>query len=122
MSESQENSTPEDSAPQVEAPEQGPDTAKTEVQGQPKTSGMTKSGLLGNLKRRQSKFRWSISIKIYLALATFVLLIMLASLLGWGSIWDMNSIQKTITQQRIPELTLAIKMGQESVALMNTAP
>ena len=68
------------------------------------------------------KFRWTIGIKMCLGLATFVLLIFLASLLGWTSILEMNDIQKTITQQRIPELSLAIKMGQESVGLMNTAP
>ena len=70
----------------------------------------------------KSKFRWTISIQIYLALATFVLLILLASLLGWISILQMNNIQKTITEERIPKLSLAIKMGQESMALMNTAP
>ena len=70
----------------------------------------------------QSKFRWTISIQMYLALATFVLLILLASLLGWISILEMNNIQKTITQEQIPKLSLAIKMGQESMALMNTAP
>ena len=86
-----------------------------------KISG-TSSRLLRNLRGEQSKFRWTISIKMYLALATFVLLIVLASLLGWNAISEMSNVQKTITQQRIPELTLAIKLGQESVALMNTAP
>ena len=86
-----------------------------------KISGRS-SRLLKNLRGKQSRFRWTISIKMYLALATFVLLIMLASLLGLNAISEMNNVQKTITQQRIPELTWAIKMGQVSVALMNTAP
>ncbi len=71
---------------------------------------------------KKSSFRWTISIQMYLGLATFVLLIFMASFLGWKSILEMNDIQKTITQQRIPELSLAIRMSQESVALMNTAP
>ncbi|MCY4645008.1 MAG: ATP-binding protein [Bacteriovoracales bacterium] len=73
---------------------------------------------LKNLKN----LRWNISTKIYLALACFVLLILLASMLGRNSILDMNEVQKTITKERIPELSLAIKMGQKSVALMNMAP
>ena len=72
--------------------------------------------------KSKSKWRWTISVKLYFGLAMFVVLILLASLLGWSSIMEMNGIQKTITQERIPELTLAIRMGQESVALMNTAP
>ena len=97
--------------------------AKSSEPSKEVSAGTTGTGLLKSLRGEvQSKFRWTISIKMYLALATFVLLIMLASLLGWNSISDMNNVQKTITQQRIPELTLAIEMGQESVALMNTAP
>ncbi|MBE8162549.1 MAG: hypothetical protein HAW63_00975, partial [Bdellovibrionaceae bacterium] len=34
----------------------------------------------------------------------------------------MNTIQRAITQERIPELSLAIKIGQESAALTEIAP
>ena len=66
--------------------------------------------------------RWTIGTQLYLSIAVFVILIFLAGFLGWKTMREMNIIQKTITQEYIPELFLAIKMGQESMALMNSAP
>ena len=54
-------------------------------------------------------------------LGVFVALIMLTSLLGRVSLLQMNDIQKHITEHHIPELSIAIGMGQESVALANIA-
>ena len=71
---------------------------------------------------KKSTFRWSIGTQLYLIIAIFVLLIFFSGLLGWNSIHEMNDIQKSITKERIPELSLAIKIGQESVALSNLAP
>ena len=71
---------------------------------------------------KKSKFRWTIGVQLYLAIGIFVLIIFFSGLIGWNSIEEMNNIQKTITQERIPELSLAIKIGQESVALTNSAP
>ena len=70
----------------------------------------------------KSTFRWSIGTRLYLTIAIFVFLIFLSGVLGWNSLHEMNSIQRNITEERIPELSLAIKMGQESVALTNSAP
>ena len=72
--------------------------------------------------KKKSTFRWTIGTQLYLTIAIFVVLIFFSGLLGWNSIHEMNDIQKTITQERIPELSLAIKIGQESVALSNSAP
>ena len=69
-----------------------------------------------------SKFRWTIGYRLYLAISVFVGLIFLSGLIGWNAISEMNDIQKTITTERIPELSLAIKMGQESVGMSNSAP
>ena len=71
---------------------------------------------------KKSTFRWTIGRRLYLAIAVFVLLIFFSGLLGWNAIHEMNDIQKTVTQERIPELSLAIKIGQESVRLSNLAP
>ena len=71
---------------------------------------------------KKLNIRWSIGTQLYLSIAVFVLLIFLAGFLGWKTMREMNIIQKTITQKYIPELFLAIKMGQESMALMNSAP
>ncbi len=69
----------------------------------------------------KKKFRFSIGLQLYVILGVFVALIMLTSLLGRVSLLQMNDIQKNITEQHIPELTIAIGMGQESVALANIA-
>ena len=71
---------------------------------------------------QKSKVRLTIGIQLYFAIAVFVALIFLAGFLGWNALHQMNGIQKTITQERIPELSSAIKIAQESVALMNSAP
>ena len=68
------------------------------------------------------KFRFSIGLQLYVILGVFVALIMLTSLLGRVSLLEMNDIQKNITEHHIPELSIAIRMGQESVALANIAP
>ena len=68
------------------------------------------------------KWRWTITIQMYLGLAIYVLLIFMASFLGWSSLQEMNDIQKTITQRSIPEFSLAINIGQQSVDLINMAP
>ena len=73
-------------------------------------------------QQKKSGFRWTIGSQLYLAIAIFVLLIFFSGLLGWNALNEMNNIQKTITQERIPELSLAIKIGQESVTLTNSAP
>lgn len=65
---------------------------------------------------------WTIGIQMYLGLFIFVTLIFIASFLGWKSLIEMNNIQKMITEKRIPELSLAIKMGQESASLIDVAP
>lgn len=70
---------------------------------------------------KDKKFRFSISLQMYVILGAFVALIMLTSLLGRASLLEMNDIQKNITEEHIPELSIAIRMGQESVALANIA-
>ncbi len=72
---------------------------------------------MGNKK----KSRFSIGLQLYVTLGVFVALIMLTSLLGRVSLLQMNDIQKNITEHHIPELSIAIGMGQESVALANIA-
>ena len=69
----------------------------------------------------KKKFRFSIGLQLYVILGVFVALIMLTSLLGRASLLQMNDIQKNITEQHIPEFSIAIGMGQESVALANIA-
>ncbi len=69
----------------------------------------------------KKKFRFSIGLQLYVILGVFVALIMLTSLLGRVSLLQMNDIQKNITGHHIPELSIAIGMGQESVALANAA-
>lgn len=69
-----------------------------------------------------NKFRFSISLQMYVIIGVFVALILIASLLGRISLSQMNDIQKNITEQQIPGLSIAIKMGQESVSLANVAP
>ena len=69
----------------------------------------------------EKKFRFSIGLQLYVILGVFVALIMLTSLLGRVSLLQMNDIQKNITEYHIPELSIAIGMGQESVALANIA-
>lgn len=66
--------------------------------------------------------RWTIGAQMYLGLSIFVILILIASFLGWKSLTEINGIQKVITEKRIPELSLAIKIGQESVSLTDVAP
>ena len=70
---------------------------------------------------KDKKFRFSIGLQLYVILGVFVALIMLTSLLGRVSLLQMNDIQKNITEHHIPELSIAIGMGQESVALANIA-
>ena len=86
-----------------------------QVESEEKTS-------LGDALEKKKNRRITISFKIYLGLATFVFLILVATLLGRNSFSELNSLQKTITEERIPELSLAIRMSQKSVALMSTAP
>ena len=69
----------------------------------------------------EKKFRFSIGLQLYVILGVFVALIVLTSLLGRASLLQMKDIQKGITEQHIPELSVAIGMGQESVALANIA-
>ena len=69
----------------------------------------------------KKKSRFSIGLQLYVTLGVFVALIMLTSLLGRVSLLQMNDIQKNITEHHIPELSIAIGMGQESVALANIA-
>ena len=69
----------------------------------------------------KKKFRFSIGLQLYVILGVFVALIMLTSLLGRVSLLQMNDLQKHITEHHIPELSTAIGMGQESVALANIA-
>ncbi len=73
-------------------------------------------------KRKTLKMRWTIGVQMYLGLFIFVTLIFVASFLGWKSLIEMNNIQKIITKERIPELSLAIKIGQESSSLIDVAP
>ena len=73
------------------------------------------------LEKKMAKWRWTITIQIYLGLSIFVFFILMASFLGWHSLQKMNDIQKIITKQRIPEFSLAINIGQQSVTLTNTA-
>ena len=78
--------------------------------------------LKGKKDGGRERFRFSISLQMYAILGIFVALILLVSLLGRISLLQMNDIQKNITEQHIPELSIAIKMGQESVFLANIAP
>ncbi|MBE8221164.1 MAG: HAMP domain-containing protein [Bdellovibrionales bacterium] len=66
--------------------------------------------------------KWTIGVQMYFGLFIFVGLIFIASFLGWKSLIEMNGIQRAITEERIPELSLAIKIGQESAALTEVAP
>ena len=74
------------------------------------------------LEKKTGKWRWTITIQMYLGLTIYVFLIFMASFLGWSSLQEMNDIQKTITQRSIPEFSLAINIGQQSVDLTNMAP
>ena len=81
--------------------------------------------MLANEKNKRSgklkNLRTSISLQMYVILGVFVGLILVASLLGRTSLLQMDVIQKNITERHIPELSNAIKMGQESVSLANVA-
>ena len=72
--------------------------------------------------KRMDKLHLKITSQMYLGLTIYVLLIFMASFLGWSSLQEMHEIQKTITQRSIPEFSLAINIGQQSVDLTNMAP
>ena len=74
-----------------------------------------------NTSSRFAGHRFPISLQLYIIFGIFVGLTVLASLLGRYYLIEMDKIQRNITERHIPELSAAIKVGQESVALANIA-
>ncbi|MDE3270363.1 MAG: ATP-binding protein [Pseudomonadota bacterium] len=75
----------------------------------------------GKISDGQAGYRFPISLQLYVTFGVFVGLTVLASLSGRYYLVEMDKIQKTITERHIPELSAAIQVGQESVALANIA-
>ncbi len=70
-------------------------------------------------EKHRPRISWKISVQMYLGLSIFVLLIGMASFLGWKSLLEMTGIQTTIIQERIPALSFATQIAQKSSTLAN---
>lgn len=79
------------------------------------------AGAAGPQSRRRRP-RLGLSIKLYVAIAGAVALILAASLVAWVSFVELGQIQRRITREHIPSMTDSLRLAQQSALIAATAP
>lgn len=66
--------------------------------------------------------RIGLSVKLYVAIAGAVALILAASLVAWISFVELGQLQRRITREHIPSMTDSLRLAQQSALIAATAP
>ncbi|QIG50369.1 HAMP domain-containing protein [Nordella sp. HKS 07] len=71
---------------------------------------------------RRRRPRLGLSIKLYVAIAGAVALILAASVVAWISFVELGQLQRRITREHIPSMTDSLRLAQRSALIAATAP
>jgi class 3 adenylate cyclase len=76
----------------------------------------------GGTSTRRRRPRLGLSVKLYVAIAGAVALILAASLVAWISFVELGQLQRRITREHIPSMTDSLGLAHQSALIAATAP